>query len=302
MGDTFPGRPTVNKLFLGAQKLARGQTLYLMCSVEAAEWLCQDDVKQGFVDHYGTPILVRNNGYPLIMEYVLVAFNPNPHTISVLKILNELGANAISEARYLKDPTKRALNQKMAFLHMTFRSSKTTNRVIQDGLIIEGKKVCGRKEIPEAWRCLKCQGLTHRHIASNCPQIHNSCAVCGEMHRTSECSSGNTRAYCVNCQTEGHTASSCNCPIFIAECEKIKFHFPENKYRFFPIIDDPSTWQLLKSLQDSPILLVPQPPPACNQGMSQNPGRAWNRGPRQSQTRGTNRQRCRPSRLRRTES
>jgi hypothetical protein len=290
MGEALPGCPKVNKLFLGAQKLSRIHILYLMCSEEAAEWLHKDDVKKSFIDHYSTPILFRNDGYPLIMEYVPVSFDPNLHAIRVLEILNELGANAISEARYLKDPTKRAPNQKTTFLCMTLGMFSIANKIIHEGIIIEGKKVFGRKDIPEAHHCMKCQGFTHRHVAANCPQIHDSCALCSNMHKTSECPSSNTRIYCVNCRQEGHTASSFNCPIFKAECEKIKLHFPKNKYCFFPVINDPSSWQLLMSSQDSTTASAPQPsPPTHNQAT--NPVNAWNGGPRHPQVGRANRQR-----------
>jgi hypothetical protein len=217
------------------------------------------------------------------MEYVPVSFNPNPYGLGVIAINNELGANAITEARYLKDPARRSPNQKTAFARLTFRTAEIANKVLREGLIIEGKKVFGRKDIPKARRCLKCQGFGNRHIAANCQQIHDTCAVCGGMHRTPECPASNTRRYCVNCRQEGHTASSHNCQVFIAECKKIKLHFPENKYRFYPIINDPTTWQLIASSQDTAVTIT-QPPPAMNHTNNTrpvNPTPSWNGGPRQ---------------------
>jgi hypothetical protein len=77
MADAFPGRPHAAKLFVGAQKLARGRILYQMASEEAATWLKREDVQKGFIDHYGTPVKVRNQGYNVIMEYVPISFDPN---------------------------------------------------------------------------------------------------------------------------------------------------------------------------------------------------------------------------------
>src|SRR3954453_11282855 len=33
------------------------------------------------------------------------------------------------------------------------------------------------------------------------------------------------------------------CPTFKAECEKLDRRIPENKYKYFPVITDPSTWE-----------------------------------------------------------
>jgi hypothetical protein len=260
MGDAIPGRPPIDRLFLGAQRLPRGRTLYLMANEGAADWLRREDVKKGFIAHYGTPIKVRGQGYRVICEYVPVSFDPNASTASV-EVVNDLPAGAIMEARYLKDPSRRPAGQRTAFVLLTFRTAKQANKALREGLIIEGKKVFGRKDIQEARRCLKCQGYAHRHMAANCPQIHDTCAVCGGLHRTTDCPMDDGKRFCVNCKTDDHTASSKNCLTFIAECGKVNYYFPENKYRFYPVVDDPSTWDLLQPFGTPTPTVTPLPAP-----------------------------------------
>jgi hypothetical protein len=207
-------------------------------------------------------------------------------------VVNELGAGAVLEAQYLKAPEKRAPGQRTAFVSITLKTARQANKALKEGLIIEGKKVFGRKDIQEARRCLKCQGFSNRHRAATCLQVHDTCALCGQMHRTSECPNPNGR-YCVNCKVDSHFASSKNCPVFIAECEKISHHFPDNKYRFFPILDDPSTWELRHPPQNDALTLpapLPQTAPVRNNTTTgghpnrANVGRMQGSGAPQTQT------------------
>jgi hypothetical protein len=93
MADAYPGCPPMAKLFVGAQKLARGRILYQMASEEAANWLRCEDVRKGFIDHYGMPVKVREQGYNVILEYVPISFNPSSHHVQVaIEAVNELGA------------------------------------------------------------------------------------------------------------------------------------------------------------------------------------------------------------------
>ena len=77
MGDTIPGCPPLDKLFVSMQKLACRCILYLMANKEAAEWMRQEDVKRGFTDHYGILIKVRKQGFRVICQSPLT---PTPAT------------------------------------------------------------------------------------------------------------------------------------------------------------------------------------------------------------------------------
>ncbi|TDL17400.1 hypothetical protein BD410DRAFT_700379, partial [Rickenella mellea] len=212
---------------------------------EAASWLRRSEVKEVFLRHYDATATMRASGYTIIMEFVPVNFDPvSSIARKEVEKVNGMAEGEILEARYLKDPRRRAPGQQTAFIHMTLRSAKVANHIIREGIIVEGKRVFGRKNLQEPRRCLKCQQYRPNHIAAECKQIHNTCGQCAGMHRTEMCDKPNLRK-CSNCRVEGHTASDRTCPVFQRECQRmLRFH-PENNYRYFPLMDDPETWELL---------------------------------------------------------
>jgi hypothetical protein len=62
MGDDVEGRPDSQDLFLGAHQLRRGGVLYLMVSVEAANWVKLPGVKAAFMAHYEGLFEVKERG------------------------------------------------------------------------------------------------------------------------------------------------------------------------------------------------------------------------------------------------
>src|SRR5271154_2181061 len=71
------------------------------------------------------------------------------------------------------------------------------------------------------------------------------------MHRTVECNARPEVKYCINCKSDSHMASDRNCVIFKKECEKMLNRYPENRYRYFPLLSDPSTWELTGRLTEA---------------------------------------------------
>lgn len=243
MGIEAADKPTGEKLFVGAKKLARGGILYLMESVEAAKWMRREDVKKAFENKYGGQVQIRDRGYNIILEYVPISFQPMSGTAQRnVERENGIAEGEIMSARYLKEEWRRTLGQRTAFAMMTIRMAHVANKILREGIIIEGRHVRGRKNIQEARRCMKCQGYWLGHIAARCKQIHDTCANCGQNHRTRDCNAQSEATHCVNCGTNDHKASDRNCPSFQRECKKIANRYPENKYRYFPIMKDPTTW------------------------------------------------------------
>src|ERR1700723_3440350 len=94
-------------------------------------------------------------------------------------------------------------------------SPEQANIAIRHGLVIEGKKVAVRRHRMDPKRCMKCQGIGVNHNAAECKFIHDVCARCAGMHRTSECAVTDFADFkCANCKTKGHGAADRECPIF----------------------------------------------------------------------------------------
>ncbi|KAG2742526.1 hypothetical protein P692DRAFT_201670406, partial [Suillus brevipes Sb2] len=134
--------------------------------------------------------------------------------------------------------------QRTAHVTLTLKSKNAANQIIRFGISIEGKKVYGRKLLPEPTRCLKCHVFNSGHIAADCPQEHDTCGTCGAEHRTASCAVNSKLRqlyHCANCKVEGHASWSRDCPIFIARWQTHRARNEEAKYKYFPT-DDPLTW------------------------------------------------------------
>src|ERR1700731_815746 len=189
-------------------------------------------------------IQIRERGYEVVLEYVPVTFDPDSRdALTTVEQDNNFPHAEIAEAKYLKDIARRTPGQRTAFVLMSFRNPQHANRAISQGIIIEGKKVQGRKSIHEPKRCMKCQAFTPFHFAVDCKWIHDVCPWCAGPHKVTECTAGPGQKSCHNCQSPGHAASDRNCPTFRRECQKIMERRPENRYRYFPVNEDPTTWE-----------------------------------------------------------
>jgi hypothetical protein len=130
---------------------------------------------------------------------------------------------------------------------VTFNPKEGANQAIKFGLTIEGKKVYGRKLIPEPTRCLKCHSFENTHMAAECPQEQETCGTCGEHHRTAACQvTDQNEFFCRNCKVKGHAAWSRQCPTFTKKWDGHKNRNEDAKYRFF-LTEDPLTWEPLTS-------------------------------------------------------
>jgi hypothetical protein len=77
MGDLAAERPNPeSSIFLGAQRRQRGAVLFLTRTPEAAEWLRAPQNKAAFLQHYGGATALRDRGFPVIVEFVPVQYDP----------------------------------------------------------------------------------------------------------------------------------------------------------------------------------------------------------------------------------
>ncbi|KAG2064527.1 hypothetical protein BDR04DRAFT_936911, partial [Suillus decipiens] len=130
----------------------------------------------------------------------------------------------------------------MAHVVMIFTSKKSANHTIKFGLMVDSKKVYGRKLLPKPTRCLKCHSFDGTHIATECPQEHDTCRTCREHHCTNTCEIKDPIQYqCINCNEKGHTAWSRECPTFVQKWEAHRRRHDKARYIFFPT-EDLLTW------------------------------------------------------------
>ncbi|KAF8584624.1 hypothetical protein K439DRAFT_1316163, partial [Ramaria rubella] len=224
--------------------LWNGGVLFEMDSAKSATWLNHPAIAQQFLEHFGTSSIIKLRTYPLIMEYVPLAFSPDVNaSLREMEQQNNWPKGAVANARWIKPTARRHRDQHNAHIILNTSLIDTANIAIREGLIIKGKRVWARKLLQEPKHCLKCQDLNTSHIAAECRQIHDTCGTCAEMHRTSDCQvTDSSKFKWANCKTTGHAAWDWNCPKFIAANSRHQSKHPENSYRFFPSSTDHTTW------------------------------------------------------------
>ena len=246
MGMAAANKPPC-MVFVGAKKLKNGNVLYQLNSMDAGYWIQQQEVQKAFMANYRGTSNIQNKLHYVIAEFVPTTFDAGS-SYAHAKVEEDSGisSNRIAFSKYIKPPHLRNENQKVAHVIFGFNDRNAANNAIQAGLFIEGKLSHVRKKLAEPRRCLKCQ--KYGHYVPDCKAGVDTCAHCGEQHRTSTCTVKDTAAFCcANCtgtEAKGHGAADRNCAKFKAECEKLQTRVPENKYKYFPTFI-PSTWKLL---------------------------------------------------------
>jgi hypothetical protein len=255
--------------FVSARRLPHGGVLYELNSKDSAEWFNSPTNRSNFLEYFAPNASIKDRSYHVLMENVPITFIPdNPAAIADIEKKAGLNPKSISKAKFIKPAARRHPNQRTAHVVITFASKEHANQAIKFGLAIAGKKVYGRKLLPEPSRCLKCHAFDGGHMAADCPQEQDTCGSCGEAHRTSECPIDNPEDYaCANCKTKGHAAWSRQCPIFVQKWDNFKRRNDEAKYIYYPT-EDPLTWESvanhIEERTDS------HPPPPTDQFSQQN--------------------------------
>ncbi|KAF8833014.1 hypothetical protein BDN67DRAFT_875952, partial [Paxillus ammoniavirescens] len=116
---------------------------------------------------------------------------------------------------------KQAPNQRVAHVLLQFNDPHPANKILKDGLYVFKEKLCLHKHKKEPVRC------------ANCHDGYDTCAKCGEEHRTNMCTSHETR-YCVSCEDNSHCSNDRHCPAYKQECTILNAKHPESSMPYFP--------------------------------------------------------------------
>ena len=81
--------------------------------------------------------MVKPNNYPIIAEFVPIAFNPTlQEDIMEIEVANSLQPGTITTVRWIKPPEKQANNQSTAHLILHARTRLAANILIRSGILI----------------------------------------------------------------------------------------------------------------------------------------------------------------------
>jgi hypothetical protein len=233
--------------FVGATKLRNGGTILQLNSKDAADWLRGEDTANTFIGQLGGTSTMKTRPLNTVVEFIPITFNPDAFgTFGEVEKASGLPRGSIVSARYFKPPHCRTPQQKNAHAIFGFTTREVANHVIEHGIFVESKQVSVRKLNQEPKRCVKCQQVGGNHVAAECKSIHDTCARCGEMHKTDDYMETDPSQFkCTNCKgdkAKGHGAADRRCPHFLEKLAQIQARNPENRYRFYPT-SDPKTWE-----------------------------------------------------------
>ncbi|EPS99060.1 hypothetical protein FOMPIDRAFT_1082659, partial [Fomitopsis schrenkii] len=208
---------------------------------EGAAWLQKPENMKPFTDRFGHDASIRAKHYACLVRNTPVYFRPDHEpSLRDLERENDWNRGDIIAAHWIKPVDKRRHGQQRAHLILKLGSPQRANAIIMRGLSVMGQRLPVEKLRKEARRCLRCQRIEPGHLARDCNSKHDICGTCGGEHTTHGCTS--EHRYCVNCASDGHTSWNRACPAFMDATRKIQRANTLEQYRFFPMMDDPSTW------------------------------------------------------------
>jgi hypothetical protein len=221
-----------------------------------------------FLQNFGVNASFIDSTYRAVMKFIPITLDPTIQTsIWGVENASSLTTESIKSIKWIKPAKFCKPNQCVAHTVTAFLIHKDANKAIQKELSIKGRKVSTHKQLPESNRCYNCHSLDQNHFAKDCPKE----VVCGSNHHPQDCEVVNPKEqFCVNCNTHGHPAWDPNCQAFIETHQKMWKLSKEAKYKYFPIPNNPTTWETVdgdiinpstgqKSTFVLPTLPIPQP-------------------------------------------
>ncbi|KAG2739589.1 hypothetical protein P692DRAFT_201729436, partial [Suillus brevipes Sb2] len=190
--------------------LPHGGILYELDSAESVLWFNTPAHRGKFATNFGSNATFKDRSFNILVENIPISYNPSSiHANTEVETKGGLTQGSITKARWIKPITRRKPDQRTAHTIITLKSKENANQILRFGISIEGKKVYGRKLLPEPTRCLKCQSYDASHVAAECTQEHDTCGTCGAQHRTAVCKVDDPNYYqCANCDCQGHASWS----------------------------------------------------------------------------------------------
>ncbi|THU91417.1 hypothetical protein K435DRAFT_629209, partial [Dendrothele bispora CBS 962.96] len=220
--------------------LPGGRGLMVFRTPEEVRWLVENDMLDGLAAAMGENISVRPNVFEVVVEFVPVSAQiETEEGRSDIAEVNGLDEKSIVTARWIKPVERRHSKQTVAHAMFLFTDRESANRMIREGMVVNGKQLMVRKSEIDIVQCVKCRG--EGHFAADCRSDKVVCGRCKESHRTAECTAGENDLWCVKCGAAGHGAADRNCPMHRRKVEEKKARDPEVKYKYF-ITDDAATW------------------------------------------------------------
>ena len=240
-GEELPAGLT----FTSMRKLRHGGCLYEVSSVEATQWLKRDTNMRMFQRKFGLDAVVKTRHYPVVLKNLPIGFDPSEAIYRQIEQENGWEHRNLAVMHWIKPPKRSREGQQTAFAIAKFSNPKAANAAITLGLTFRGQKIQAWRQVKEARRCLRCQRLEPGHMAAMCTE-KEVCGTCASHeHTTGEYTTANGvfDCYCVNCDDATHASWDRTCPVFAELNRRLQLATPLERYRCFPIPDDPTSWE-----------------------------------------------------------
>ena len=155
----------------------------------------------------------------------------NKEWVKLIEQENNLPQGSIIGIKWVKPIEKRSREQRVAHAVFTFNDPTVANSLLRDGAIIDKTKLHPWKEKRDPIRCVKCQ--TYGHSAKSCTASHDTCATCGQAHRSDDCNNHH-HLFCVTCKSKEHTSNDPLCPSLQRKIDETNAKHPENSMPYYP--------------------------------------------------------------------
>ena len=121
-------------------------------------WVRDPTRKLILTESLGGSVHVKDRTYNLLIPFVPIATKIDDSlTLCSIEQDNKIPRNSITMMKWIKDPSRREGNQRVAHALMSLNSPKAVNRLIIEGMYYNAGKLQAHKDKRDPLRCLKCQ-------------------------------------------------------------------------------------------------------------------------------------------------
>ena len=153
MESEDPAKPKADANVQQVVKMRNGGMILQFNTREAAEWFRQPEVELRLLPKIDSMAQVKERSFQIIVPRVPVTFDTaKEEQLREIEEQNNLYANRIKKAKWIKPTYRRALGQQFAHLALTVSTLEDTNLLIRDSIYICSNKIYPRK--------MKCYGVT----------------------------------------------------------------------------------------------------------------------------------------------